>query len=106
MEEYFRRTQNSWCVQRGWFFAEKNDDPKSVILIVQFSTWLLSMIRYIRKTAYGGTSGPIGRLSMRETETSNGSPKAFIYLFGSQRIELSGLEKKYCGQGDLQLVIH
>lgn len=97
MEEYFRRTQNSWCVQRGRFFAEKERRSK----ISNFDCAIFNLVAgYDQVHRENGicrgfwTDRAVVNARNRNLKWL---AKALIYLFGIQRIELSRLEKYIAG---------
>ena len=57
-------------------WPKKEDEPKSVILIVQFVSWLFGLIKFMGMMAWvGACGGWMGWLSVREMGIWKGSPK-------------------------------
>lgn len=74
---------------------KKKDEPKSVILTLQFTTWSLgTMIRFMGMMACAGAHDWMGALSILVIWTSKRFAKLFIDIFDTQGIKVNRLEKK------------
>lgn len=92
MEEYFRRTQNSWCVQRGWCFVGKERRSKISNLDRAIFNLVAGYDQVYRENGIRRGFWPNRPLINARNRDLKWLAKPFIYLFGSQRIELSRLE--------------